>query len=73
MDEYKILPETGYIRLPDILKLIPIGRSTWWAGISKGQFPKGIKIGARTTAWRVEDIRALILKLQNSEVVGRSV
>ena len=55
-----ILPETGFVRLPQILAIIPISRSAWWAGIRKGKFPKGIKLGSKTTVWRAEDIRNLI-------------
>jgi prophage regulatory protein len=54
------LPAVGYVRLKQILAIIPVGKSTWWAGIKKGQFPEPIKLGPRTTAWRVEDIRAFI-------------
>ena len=54
------LPETGFVRLPQILSLIPISRSAWWDGIREGKFPKGIKLGTKTTVWRAEDIRALI-------------
>ena len=39
---------------------IPLGRSTWWAGVKSGRFPKPVKLGPRTTAWKVEDINALI-------------
>lgn len=64
------LPQTGFLRLDQILgnpkfglsPLIPVGKSTWWAGVKTGRFPKPIKLGPRTTAWRVEDIRALIEK-----------
>lgn len=55
-----ILPETGFVRLPQILSLIPISRSAWWAGIREGKFPQGIKLGSKTTVWRAEDIRHLI-------------
>ena len=64
------LPETGFLRLPHLLgdpsadppipPLIPVSRSTWWAGVKSGRFPPPVKLGPRTTAWRVEDIRALI-------------
>lgn len=54
------LPETGFLRLPDVLKFYPVSKSTWWAGIKTGRYPKGVKLGERVTAWRVEDIRALI-------------
>ena len=59
------LPKTGFLRLPSIIGPggpIPVSKSTWWAGIKAGRFPKPVKLGLRITAWRVEDIRALIDK-----------
>jgi hypothetical protein len=47
---------------PPIPPMIPIGKSTWWAGVKSGKFPQPVKLGARTTAWRVEDIRDLITR-----------
>lgn len=60
MQHQNLLPQTGFIRISEILKIFPIGKSTWWQGVKDGRFPKPIKLGQRTTAWRVEDIRALI-------------
>lgn len=55
------LPETGYLRLPQVLRLIPVARATWWAGVRSGRYPQPTRaLGVRITAWRVEDIRALI-------------
>lgn len=54
------LPEVGFVRLPQILAIFPISRSAWWSGIRAGKYPKGVKIGPKTTMWRVEDIRALM-------------
>jgi predicted DNA-binding transcriptional regulator AlpA len=57
------LPPTGFVRLPGILAPtgpIPISKSTWWAGVKDGRYPKPVKLGPRITAWRVEDIRSLI-------------
>ena len=64
------LPETGFLRLPQIVgdskaqppvpALIPVSRSTWWAGVKSGRYPQPVKLGPRITAWRVEDIRRLI-------------
>ncbi|PIZ31871.1 MAG: transcriptional regulator [Alphaproteobacteria bacterium CG_4_10_14_0_8_um_filter_53_9] len=62
MSDQISLPLTGYIRLPAILKVFPIGRSTWWLGVRQGRFPAPVKLGPRTTAWRVEDIRSLLAK-----------
>lgn len=50
----------GYLRLPEVLRLIPVSKSTWWAGIKKGRFPKPVKLGARISAWRVQDIQACL-------------
>jgi len=57
------LPETGFIRLPSVLNLVPVGKSTWWAGVKSGRFPQSVKLGPRTTAWRVEDILKLVEEL----------
>lgn len=54
------LPDTGFVRLPAVLGVIPVSKSTWLNGCRSGKYPKPVKLGPRTTAWRVEDIRALI-------------
>ena len=59
------LQETGFLRLPQVLQIVPVGKSTWWAGVKSGRYPKGQKLSPRTTAWKVEDIRALIAELSN--------
>ena len=53
-------PDNALMRLPQILELIPISRSAWWAGCKSGKYPKPVKLGPRTTAWRAEDIAALL-------------
>ena len=55
-------PETGrLLRLPQVLQIIPVGKSTWWAGVKAGRYPQSLKLGPRTTVWREEDIKALII------------
>jgi|TARA_Y100001934_G_scaffold204755_1_gene242092 prophage regulatory protein len=54
------LPETGFVRLPTILKVFPVSKSTWWAGVKAERYPQPVKLGPKITAWRVEDIRRLI-------------
>ena len=56
------LPETGFVRISQILfpGPIPISKSCWWAGVKTGRFPKPIKLGPRIALWRVEEIRELI-------------
>lgn len=59
------LPPGGFVRLNRIIApngLIPVSKSTWWAGVKSGRYPKPVKLGPRVTAWRVEDIRSLITR-----------
>jgi predicted DNA-binding transcriptional regulator AlpA len=63
-----IIPETGFLRLPQVLEVIPLGKSSWWEGVKSGRFPKPVKLSARCTAWRAEDIRNLIVKLSQDAV-----
>jgi prophage regulatory protein len=68
MSKDNSLPMTGFVRLKSVLAPrgpIPVSKSTWWAGVKSGRYPKSVKLGPRITAWRVEDIQALIRKGPN--------
>jgi prophage regulatory protein len=65
------IPKEGWLRLkqiigdkkshPPITPIIPVSKSTWWAGVKSGRFPKPIKLaGSRATFWNAGDIRQLI-------------
>lgn len=55
------IPATGYLRLPQILAIIPVSKSTWWAGVRSGRYPQPTRaLGRRITAWPVASIRELI-------------
>lgn len=62
------LPEVGYLRLSQILSIIPISKSAWWEGCRSGLYPKPVKLGPRTTAWRVEDIRKLMERINKESL-----
>jgi prophage regulatory protein len=45
------LPETGYVRLSQIVpSIIPVSKSTWWGGVKTGRYPHAVKLSARCTA-----------------------
>jgi prophage regulatory protein len=48
----------------EIPAIIPVRKSAWWDGVKAGRYPKPVKLGPRVTAWRVEEIRALIAEPQ---------
>jgi prophage regulatory protein len=64
------LPAEGLLRItqiigdpnaePPIPAVIPVSKSSWWAGCRSGRYPTPIKLGPRTTVWKVSAIRALI-------------
>ena len=64
------LPETGFLRLrqilgnpkatPPVAPIIPVGKSNWHEGVKSGRYPRPVKIGTKISAYRVEDIRALV-------------
>lgn len=64
------VPSTGFLRLkhiigdpharPPIPALVPVCKSTWFAGVKSGRYPRSLKISSRVTVWRVEEILALI-------------
>ena len=61
-------PQVGLLRLWQILgnkrkgipPIIPVSKSTWWAGVKLGKYPKPVKLSPRCTCWYVEDIRELL-------------
>lgn len=68
------LPQFGLLRLWQILgdkrrgspPIIPVSKSTWWAGVKSGKYPQPVKLSARCTCWRVEDIRELLARMERS-------
>jgi prophage regulatory protein len=54
------LPTNGLLRLSTILEIIPVSRSSWWAGVRNKSYPQPVRLGKRMTAWRASDIARLI-------------
>ena len=54
------LPDDGYVRLPTILKYLAISKTTFYAGIRAGIFPKPHKLSKRTSVWRASEIRQIV-------------
>ena len=61
----KELPDDSLLRVAQVLQLIPVSKSHWYAGVRSGKYPKAHKLSARVTCWAVRDIRAVV----NGEVV----
>lgn len=69
------LPKVGLARLeqllgdprasPPIPPVIPVSKSTWWAGVRSGRFPPAIKITPGVSAWFWADVRRLLENLRS--------
>jgi prophage regulatory protein len=70
-----LLNGSGLLRLDQIIgnkkknipPLIPVGRSTFLQKVKEGVYPQSIKLGARSVAWRTEEIRALVESIKKKE------
>ncbi len=53
------------MRLEDILKLLPIGRTTFYRWIKEDKAPSPIKAGPRISLWRRSEIEAMIRRWED--------
>lgn len=49
--------EQIFLRLPQVLKAVGVGRSTVWRWCKEGLFPTPVRLGPRVVAWRASDVR----------------
>lgn len=52
--------EERLIRLPEVTNRVGFQKSTIWARIKDGTFPKPYKLGARISAWKLSEINTWI-------------
>lgn len=45
-----------FLRMPDVIKLVGIGRTVIYERIKAGTFPQPVQIGLRAVAWDEEDL-----------------
>lgn len=57
------LPDTGFLRLSQVLKVFPVSRATWYKGVKAGRYPQPVHLGPRVAAYRAEDIRELVQRV----------
>ena len=48
---------TRFLRRADVEELTGLSRSTIYASMEAGEFPRPVRIGRRAVAWRQEDIQ----------------
>jgi prophage regulatory protein len=48
------------LRINEVLRRVPVSRASLYEGIKLGIYPRPVRIGKRTVAWRERDIDELI-------------
>lgn len=52
------------LRLPEVLKIIPVSKAAFYKGIANKQYPQPIKISSRLSVWKLADIRECVGRLE---------
>lgn len=63
-------PQEKLIRLKTVLEMIPVSRSTWWAGVKEGKYPQPIHLGKKIRLWHQKDILVIIENLTRHHQEG---
>jgi predicted DNA-binding transcriptional regulator AlpA len=48
------------LRAKDAAAHLALGESTFWRWVKDGRLPKGTRLSARVTVWRVSDLEAFL-------------
>lgn len=65
--ENEQLPAIGFLRLSQVLRLLPVSKTSWYDGIKEGIYPPPVRIGKRSKAYRAQDIRVLIDQINDEK------
>lgn len=61
----RMTPEK-YYRLPELRALVPLSRSSIYEMMSKGKFPKPVKLTSKVVAWKSSDIAAWLAEREQA-------
>lgn len=56
------------LRLPQVLEMVPVGKTKWWEMVKSGLAPASVKIGPRITMWRESEVQQFIERLTSQGV-----
>ena len=55
------------LRLPEVLSIMRVKKSSWWKGVQEGRYPPGHKLGPRLRVWAASEIEDLVQKILSDE------
>lgn len=67
------LEQPGFLRLKEVLTILPISRAAWYAGIQSGRYPPPVSLGGRrSVGWSTSAIKMLIDELTTTPATAGS-
>lgn len=57
------LPDEGFVRLPSVLAVLGISKTSFLDGVKTGKYPAGKLLSPRCRVWPVQEIRALLSQI----------
>jgi len=67
------LNQPGFLRLTDVLAIIPVSRATWYSGVKSGLYPPSVSLGgSRSVGWSTSAIKKLIDELSATSATSGS-
>lgn len=61
-------PDDAFVRIDVVARLFACSRATVWRRTADGSLPAPVKLSARSTAWRVGDLRRVLRALAEGGV-----
>jgi len=55
-----MMEQTRILRLPEVMHVTGLSRSTIYVQMNNGDFPRSIRLGARSVGWLSTDIEAWV-------------
>ena len=56
MKNVPLTQHSGFLRQPQVLQLVGFSARTLWRRCKEGTFPQPVKLSARITAWRADEV-----------------
>lgn len=55
------------LRLPEVLRIIPVSRSEWYRRLAAGDAPQPVELGPRARAWRLSDVNHYLVRIASRD------
>ncbi|MBO1567073.1 helix-turn-helix transcriptional regulator [Yersinia pseudotuberculosis] len=68
-DKLKNQQSEKLLRINDVLNIVPMGKSTFYAWMQAGKAPQPVRFGSRCSMWRYTDIMKFIEEYANKREI----